>query len=85
MSTSYITDTGRVVRKTKAPLDPGLRRKGVRLSLDDEIIIGSVTRDEADGWYYATVAVGDQNFTAARPTRGRAITAALRERGNLRR
>lgn len=38
----YLTETGRVVKRTKSPLDPGLRRTGRRLSLDDDVIIGEV-------------------------------------------
>lgn len=38
----YLTDTGRVVQKTKSPIDPGHRRSGHKLSLDGDQIIGEV-------------------------------------------
>ena len=42
----YLTDTGRVVRRSLPAIDPGRRRAGGRRSLDGDEIIGRVTYRE---------------------------------------
>lgn len=38
----YLTSTGRVVRSTKSPLDPGHRRSGALLALDGDPIVARI-------------------------------------------
>lgn len=75
----YLTDGGAVVRKTKAPLDPGHRRSGARLSLGDELIIGTVYQSDGGTWFVEGYLQGTRAYRVWGATRGDAVDRYLRQ------